>query len=77
MSKLHDQANTKESTPFPTKEKAAQGVPASVESGPGKPAIKDKEAKTEETLDEGLEETFPASDPVSIGTKKTDQKPIG
>src|SRR3546814_11841329 len=36
------------------------------------PTTQDNSTKHEEALDEGLEETFPASDPVSITTKKPD-----
>ncbi|HEY9571831.1 MAG TPA: hypothetical protein VIR76_01765 [Pusillimonas sp.] len=36
------------------------------------PTTQDNPTKHEEALDEGLEETFPASDPVSITTKKPD-----
>lgn len=36
------------------------------------PTTQDNPAGREEALDSGLEETFPASDPVSVSTKKPD-----
>lgn len=54
-----------DSTPFPTKE----DHPKSAEKTGSNP--KKKQPSEEELLDEGLNETFPASDPVSISTKKT------
>jgi len=36
------------------------------------PTTEDNPAGREEALDSGLEETFPASDPVSVSTKKPD-----
>ncbi len=46
--------------PFPTRD------------NPPKPGTEKKVDKpvTEETLDEAIEESFPASDPVSVGTRK-------
>jgi len=64
-------SNTKpdEGTPFPTKDDHPE-TPSTVE-----PASKNKKRSEEELLDEGLDETFPASDPVSIGTQKPKKKP--
>jgi len=55
-------------TPFPTKDDHPE---AGQEAAPSR---KKKQAKEEELLDEGLDETFPASDPVSIGTEKPKKK---
>lgn len=55
-------------TPFPTKDNhpdAASSI---------KPSEQKKKPTEEEQLDEGLDETFPASDPVSISTGKTEKK---
>ncbi len=55
--------------PFPTKD-----------DHPASPSVttpaqgKDKKKSEEELLDQGLDETFPASDPVSIGTEKPKKK---
>jgi hypothetical protein len=35
-------------------------------------AKQDKEVPEEDTLDDAIEETFPASDPISVSTKKSD-----
>ena len=64
-----DQSGTQR-TPFPTKENHPS---AAKESGP---SHKKKQPSEEELLDEGLDETFPASDPVSIGTGKTEKKRV-
>ncbi|MDX3895429.1 hypothetical protein [Pusillimonas sp.] len=59
-----------EQTPFPTKDDHPDSPSAT-----SPPQDKDKKKKTEEELlDEGLDETFPASDPVSIGTEKPKKK---
>ena len=46
--------------PFPTRDHPPK-------AGTGKKA---ERPVTEETLDEAIEESFPASDPVSVGTRK-------
>jgi len=46
--------------PFPTRDNPPR-------PGAGK---KTEKPVTEETLDEAIEESFPASDPVSVGTRK-------
>jgi len=50
----------KQISPFPTKD------------NPPKPGTQEKPAKPvdEATLDEAIEETFPASDPVSVDTRQ-------
>lgn len=50
----------KQTYPFPTK------------NNPPKPATQEKPAKPvdEATLDEAIDETFPASDPVSVDTRQ-------
>ncbi|HUH87155.1 MAG TPA: hypothetical protein VL003_03795 [Pusillimonas sp.] len=53
-----------DSTPFPTRD----DHPETTEK---LDLTKKKQPSQEELLDEGLDETFPASDPVSISTKKT------
>ena len=59
-----------EQKPFPTKD----DHPASP-STVTPPQDRDQKKKTEEELlDEGLDETFPASDPVSIGSEKPKKK---
>ena len=57
---------TKNPTPFPTSENHGKpsGEPKPVPKKPG-------EAK----LDEGIEESFPASDPVSVNVTKVVKKP--
>ncbi len=47
--------------PFPTRDNPPK--PGAEKAAPEKPV-------TEETLDEAIEESFPASDPISVGTKK-------
>ena len=54
--------------PFPTKDDHP-AEPSTIQ-----PPSKDKKRSDEELLDEGLGETFPASDPVSIGTDKKPAK---
>jgi len=56
-------------TPFPTKDDHPASPSAATPS-----EGKDKKKSEEEQLDEGLDETFPASDPVSIGTEKPKKK---
>lgn len=65
MSTSDKKHNEQDSTPFPTKD----DHPKSAEQ----PSLDQKKKKSseEDLLDEGLSETFPASDPVSISTKKT------
>lgn len=55
-------------TPFPTKEDHPDSPSV---NAPAQPSTKRSE---EERLDEGLEETFPASDPISINTEKDKKK---
>lgn len=55
-------------TPFPTKDDHPE-TPSEVSAEPQK-----KKRSEEERLDEGLDETFPASDPVSIGTTEVPNK---
>lgn len=65
-------SNTKpgDETPFPTKDDHPESPSATTP-----PAKQNKKRSEEELLDEGLDETFPASDPVSIGTQKPKKKP--
>lgn len=58
-----------DTSPFPTKDDHPES-PSAI------PPLEDnKKRSEEELLDEGLDETFPASDPVSIGTEKPTKKP--
>ena len=57
-------------TPFPTKDDHPE-TPS--EASPSEPL--QKKRSEEELLDEGLDETFPASDPVSIGSETPKKKP--
>ena len=57
---------TKNQTPFPTSENHGK-APGETKPVPKKPS----EAK----LDEGIEESFPASDPVSVNVTKVVKKP--
>ena len=57
---------TKNQTPFPTSENHGK-APGESKPVPKKPS----EAK----LDEGIEESFPASDPVSVNVTKVVKKP--
>jgi len=60
----------KKETPFPTRKDHPDHPDAGV------PDVDEKDKPSEEELlDEGLDETFPASDPVSIGTEKPKKKP--
>lgn len=59
-----------ETTPFPTKDDHPDAP------SDGTPPEPSKMRSEEERLDEGLEETFPASDPISINTD-TDKKKAG
>jgi hypothetical protein len=45
--------------------------PSEVKPGQAEPGNQSPAQHKEQTLDEGVEESFPASDPVSIDTKKT------
>jgi|GEM_PF-2199243 len=56
-----------ETTPFPTKDDHPDSPSVSTPPEPTK-------RSEEERLDEGLEETFPASDPISISTDKEKKK---
>lgn len=56
-------------TPFPTKDDHPASPSAATPS-----EGKDKKKSEEELLDQGLDETFPASDPVSISTEKPKKK---
>lgn len=55
-----------------TKRPAGGKPPFPTRDNPPKPGTEKKSDKTvtEETLDEAIEESFPASDPVSVGTRK-------
>lgn len=56
--------NDKVSHPFPTKDNPPT---PGAEKQPAKPV-------DEETLDEAIEDTFPASDPISVDTRKPDSQ---
>ena len=56
-------------TPFPTKDDHPE-TPSEVSAEP-----QQKKRSEQELLDEGLDETFPASDPVSIGAETPKKKP--
>lgn len=57
-------------TPFPTKDDHPETPSTASPADPGP-----KKRSEEELLDEGLDETFPASDPVSIGSEAPKKKP--
>lgn len=61
----HKDDDEAQRTPFPTK----HHHPDPTKSQSVKP--QKKQLSEEQRLDEGLDETFPASDPVSIGTSQT------
>lgn len=63
-----DKKEQREQTPFPTKDDHPDS-PSAVSPGKG------RKRSEEELLDQGLDETFPASDPVSIGTEKPKKEP--
>lgn len=64
MKHSESKPDDKQSTPFPTKD----CHPAASHSTPL--GAKKKRTPQEEQLDHGLDETFPASDPVAIRTVK-------
>lgn len=61
-------SDKKHQTPFPTKDDHPDAASSAQPAGIKKPRSQ------EDRLDEGLDETFPASDPVSIDTGKTKKK---
>jgi hypothetical protein len=65
--RMNTDSKPQEPLPFPTSENHG-GKPAAPPSKPKKPS--------EDELDHGIEESFPASDPVSVNvTKVGDKKP--
>lgn len=56
----------KESPPFPTSENHGDASKAPAKPSPKKPS--------DEDLDHGIEESFPASDPVSVNVTKVKKK---
>jgi hypothetical protein len=63
---MNTDADPKEPSPFPTSENHGQSQPAPAKPESKKPA--------EEELDHGIEESFPASDPVSVNVTRIDEK---
>lgn len=59
-----------DTTPFPTKDDHPDSPSPAMP-----PEGVEKKRSEEDRLDEGLDETFPASDPVSISTEKPKKKP--
>ncbi len=62
---MHDHQQSTRDKPTPSKKPVRDGVDDAVEALDHEKG-KDKEEHQEDLLDEGVEETFPASDPVSV-----------
>jgi len=61
---MNTDAKPQEPSPFPTSENHGQAPAAPAEPKP----------QSEDELDNGIEESFPASDPVSVNVTKIDKK---